>query len=172
MDEGKRLKKFLLTVIAVISVIIVFASAFVFLVNKAPPQGFVQSSLSTRLWVNLRLGQEFHFEVQNKTSRSFMMIALCGTKSHVFTISPASHSVYTPQFRVFKRQLEKGGVIVQLRFLDEQSTLSASPSEAYVPLSVSDGSLSSYCAYGDFLGELTILEAEDGAFKVEYSSFK
>ena len=166
MDEGKQLKKLLFFICMPLLVFALAAAVFLFIVNKASPDGMLRSRFDSKTWMEFRLGEELHFDVENKTDRSFMMIAMCGTKSHIFTVTPSSHAIYTPLFRIpsSKVEVEK----VYLHFIDEHSILLQDPVELFIPLTAADGSLFPYCAYGDLTCEAMLMEAADGAFMAAY----
>lgn len=166
MDEGKRLKKLLFFICLPLIILALAAALFLLFLNMASPDSKLHNHLSTKTWIEWRFGEELHFDVDNKTDRSFMMIAMCGAKSHVFTVNPSSHAIYTPLFR-----LPSGKVAnekLYLHFIDEQSILLQDPVELFIPLTASDGSLFSYCAYGDLTCEAMLMEAADGTFMAAY----
>ncbi|MBQ2355842.1 MAG: hypothetical protein II397_08530, partial [Treponema sp.] len=73
MDEGKQLKKLLFFICMPLLVFALAAAVFLFIVNKASPDGMLRSRFDSKTWMELRLGEELHFDVENKTDRSFMM---------------------------------------------------------------------------------------------------
>ena len=168
MDEGKQLKKLLFFICIPLLFFALSAAIFLFIVNKAAPDGMLRSRFDSKTWMELRLGEELHFDVENQTERSFMMIAMCGTKSHIFTVTPSSHAIYTPLFRIPSSKVSSENVLVH--FIDEESVLLQDPVELFIPLTATDGSLFSYCAYGDLSSEISLLEAENGAFMAVYAA--
>lgn len=139
-----------------IPLLILLCIGFFFLsINFFP----IRSLVSTRTWILCRFGQELHIELENKSPDSFMMLIFNGKKTELFSIEPYTHSVYTPKFRLGKKDIQ-----VEVRFL--KSNGSEETDEAYLLLSKESG-LSDYTLWGDYEANLIIVPDNLG-FKIIY----
>ncbi len=119
----------------------------------------IRSLVSTRTWILCRFGQELHIELENKSPDSFMMLVFNGEKTELFTIEPYIHSVYTPKFRFWKKNVQ-----VVIRFLKSSET--EETDEASLLLERENG-LRDYTIWGDYEANLTIIPNDLG-FTVVY----